>query len=60
MSELCEATAARCKCIKPADHVADGDDIHACDPYECGGSWRGVMGQDFEPVTFPLIDRQER
>jgi hypothetical protein len=52
----CGARAAKCLCIKSEDHVENGDDVHACDPKSCGGSWRGDMeGGDFEPVTFPLL-----
>lgn len=50
----CGATAYRCRCIKAAGHVEDGDDVHGCDPDECGGSWRGSEeADDFAPVTFP-------
>jgi len=53
MSE-CGAKVACCVCVKPEGHVGAGDEIHACDPEACGGSWRGEW-PDFTPVTFPLI-----
>lgn len=53
---LCGARARRCACIKPVGHAAAGDDVHACNPETCGGSWRGTFDtDDFEVVSFPLL-----
>lgn len=51
---ICGAAASRCVCVKAPGHVEAGDDVHACVPGECGGSWRGSEdADDFAPVTFP-------
>ena len=51
---LCDATAAKCQCIKELGHVEAGDEVHACGPEECGGSWKGSQEDGtFEVVTLP-------
>lgn len=49
---LCSATAAKCVCVKPDGHEQHGDPVHACDPIECGGEWRGTYD---DPSTFVMI-----
>lgn len=49
---LCQATAARCVCIKPLGHVEAGDPVHGCDPVECGGSWTGDYD---DPASFRMV-----
>jgi hypothetical protein len=48
------AQAARCICVKDPGHEDTGDEVHACDPETCGGSWSGTYDQDsFEVHSFP-------
>lgn len=49
----CGATEASCRCVKPRGHITDGDDLHACDPDGCGGSWRVSPDGAFVAVTYP-------
>lgn len=48
-TEECPATAHYCSCILDEGH----DGAHVCDP-GCGGSWKGVVGEDsFQVFRFP-------
>ena len=49
---LCQATAAKCVCIKPLNHEQRGDPVHACDEITCGGSWTGDYD---DPSTFRMV-----
>lgn len=57
---ICDARAHRCRCHKDAGHVDAGDDVHACPPDRCTGSWTGDYdsggvdaGGTFQIVTLP-------
>lgn len=58
-AEMCGQQAAACICIKQPGHVEAGDEVHACDPDRCGGSWTGSEGaDDFNVASFPGLSDQ--
>jgi hypothetical protein len=60
MSPQCEATLAKCRCDKDANHVEAGDKVHEClgpnhrTAKPCHGSWSGSDETgDLEIVLYP-------